>query len=283
MCSTLVSLGQECGRAAGLSSSQVRDYVCLSIHASVSYCYSTANSEVFFTYHVASCSWCIGETIYLNSEVIESPCPTPILCLCLPLWLEPGCSPAHRSVILGDWRDPLDPDVDAQTIFSQFSQGREVLVSNFLSPKMVRSQSEASSRVVSPTGPPALQEGAVAMETNGSSQTGSDTPIQSQASQSSSQETNGQFAHVPDTLVLRELANTKPPLAKLQEQGGGSSKLPQRTRSMGTMMGRSDSSIRTAHVFDKEIEEVLCQESCTLLLEVIDKVASSHRELEEYH
>lgn len=210
----------------------------------------------------------------------------PILCLCLPLWIEPGCSPAHRSVILGDWRDPLDPDVDAQTIFSQFSQGREALVSNFLSPKMVRSQSEASSRVVSPMGPPASQQGAVAMETNSSSQTGGDTPLQSQASQSSSQETNGQFAHVPDTLVPRELASTKPPstkLCQLQEQEGGSSKLPQRTRSMGTMMGRSDSSIRTAHVFDKEIEEVLCQESCTLLLEVIDQVASSHRELEEYH
>ena len=51
---------------------------------------------------------------------------------------------------------------------------------------------------------------------------------------------------------------------------------------MGTMMGRSDSSIRTANVFE-EIEEVCCQETCTVLLDVIDRVASSHRELEEYH
>lgn len=171
----------------------------------------------------------------------------------------------------------MDPDVDAQTIFSQFAQGREALVKHFL-PKVPRSQSESSSRVVSPTGVPAMQEGAVAMETNSTSQTGCDTPLQSQLSQSSSQETNGQFPHPADTLVQGGAASTKPTTTSRD-----SSKYPERTRSMGTMMGRSDSSIRSAHVFEKEIEEVLCQESCTTLLNVIDQVASSHRELEEYH
>ena len=47
-------------------------------------------------------------------------------------------------------------------------------------------------------------------------------------------------------------------------------------------MGRSDSSIRTANVFE-EIEEVCCQETCMVLLDVIDQVVSSHRELEEYY
>lgn len=36
-----------------------------------------------------------------------------------------GCSTAHNSITLGDWRDPFDPDVDAQLIFSQFWLGKE--------------------------------------------------------------------------------------------------------------------------------------------------------------
>ena len=36
-----------------------------------------------------------------------------------------GCSSAHNSITLGDWRDPFDPDVDAQLIFSQFWLGKE--------------------------------------------------------------------------------------------------------------------------------------------------------------
>ena len=36
-----------------------------------------------------------------------------------------GCSAAHNSITLGDWRDPFDPDVDAQVIFSQFWLGKE--------------------------------------------------------------------------------------------------------------------------------------------------------------
>ena len=51
------------------------------------------------------------------------------------LFIEPGCSPAHRSVTLGDWRDPLDPDVDAQTIFSQFNQCVDQLKTKYLEGK----------------------------------------------------------------------------------------------------------------------------------------------------
>lgn len=36
-----------------------------------------------------------------------------------------GCSTAHNSITLGDWRDPFDPDVDAQMIFSQFWLGKD--------------------------------------------------------------------------------------------------------------------------------------------------------------
>ena len=36
-----------------------------------------------------------------------------------------GCSSAHNSITLGDWRDPFDPDVDAQIIFSQFWLGKD--------------------------------------------------------------------------------------------------------------------------------------------------------------
>ena len=219
----------------------------------------------------------IGEMSYLGPEVVGNPLFLVNLYASSP-WTEPGCSPANRSAILGDWRDPLDPDVDAQTIFCQFAQGREALVSNFLSPKHARSQS-ASSRVVSPTGVPSAQKGAVPMETNSSSQTGCDnSPLHVQASQSSSHETNGQFTRVSDPLVQGGVASARP-----TSTNRDSPKFPERTRSMGTMMGRSDSSIRTAHVFEKEIEEVCCQETCTVLLDVIDRVASSHRELEEYH
>ena len=30
-----------------------------------------------------------------------------------------GCNKTHTDAVLGDWRDPLDPDVEAQIIFSQ--------------------------------------------------------------------------------------------------------------------------------------------------------------------
>ena len=48
------------------------------------------------------------------------------------MYLAPGCSQCHRGITIGDWRDPLDPDLDAQVIFSQFSQGRKSLLDKYL-------------------------------------------------------------------------------------------------------------------------------------------------------
>ena len=136
----------------------------------------------------------------------------------------------------------------------------------------------------SPQQPPASslpQEGAVAMDTNSGGQTGSGIPSQTQETPSSSQETSSQEAPLPAPLVPGAVGGTKYVRVESdQDQATASPGLPKRA---GTMMGRSDSSIRTAHFFDKEIEEGVCQESCKLLLEVIDRVASIHRELEEYH
>ena len=33
---------------------------------------------------------------------------------------------------MGDWRDPLDPDLDAQILFSQFLKGRQSLIKKYL-------------------------------------------------------------------------------------------------------------------------------------------------------
>uniref|UniRef100_A0A8D3CKE4 RasGAP-activating-like protein 1 n=1 Tax=Scophthalmus maximus TaxID=52904 RepID=A0A8D3CKE4_SCOMX len=38
-----------------------------------------------------------------------------------------GCSRTHSAVTLGDWSDPLDPDVETQTIYKQLLQGKEKL------------------------------------------------------------------------------------------------------------------------------------------------------------
>uniref|UniRef100_A0A8C5DUH2 RAS protein activator like 1 n=1 Tax=Gouania willdenowi TaxID=441366 RepID=A0A8C5DUH2_GOUWI len=38
-----------------------------------------------------------------------------------------GCSRSHSAVTLGDWSDPLDPDVEAQTIYKQLLQGKDKL------------------------------------------------------------------------------------------------------------------------------------------------------------
>lgn len=43
-----------------------------------------------------------------------------------------GCSRTHSAVTLGDWSDPLDPDVETQTIFKQFLQGRDKLRKKYL-------------------------------------------------------------------------------------------------------------------------------------------------------
>lgn len=41
-----------------------------------------------------------------------------------------GCSRTHSAVTLGDWSDPLDPDVETQTIYKQLLQGRDKLRKN---------------------------------------------------------------------------------------------------------------------------------------------------------
>lgn len=43
-----------------------------------------------------------------------------------------GCSRTHAQAVLGDWRDPLDPDMEAQTIFSQLLNGRHILRQKYM-------------------------------------------------------------------------------------------------------------------------------------------------------
>ncbi|XP_015255583.1 PREDICTED: rasGAP-activating-like protein 1 [Cyprinodon variegatus] len=43
-----------------------------------------------------------------------------------------GCSRTHSAVTLGDWSDPLDPDVETQMIFKQLLQGRDKLRKKYL-------------------------------------------------------------------------------------------------------------------------------------------------------
>ena len=57
-------------------------------------------------------------------------CPTNECHSPLP-YIEPGCSQCHRGITMGDWRDPLDPDLDAQILFSQFLKGRQSLIKKY--------------------------------------------------------------------------------------------------------------------------------------------------------
>uniref|UniRef100_A0A8C6VPF6 RAS protein activator like 1 n=1 Tax=Nothobranchius furzeri TaxID=105023 RepID=A0A8C6VPF6_NOTFU len=43
-----------------------------------------------------------------------------------------GCSRTHSAVTLGDWSDPLDPDVESQMIYKQLLQGKDKLRSVFV-------------------------------------------------------------------------------------------------------------------------------------------------------
>ncbi|XP_071765609.1 RAS protein activator like 1 isoform X1 [Centroberyx gerrardi] len=43
-----------------------------------------------------------------------------------------GCSRTHSAVTLGDWSDPLDPDVETQTIYKQLLHGRDKLRKKYL-------------------------------------------------------------------------------------------------------------------------------------------------------
>ena len=58
------------------------------------------------------------------------PCNESPLYMCPPP--EPGCSQCHRGITMGDWRDPLDPDLDAQILFSQFLLGRAQMIRKFM-------------------------------------------------------------------------------------------------------------------------------------------------------
>ena len=49
-----------------------------------------------------------------------------------PLSTALGCSMCHRGITIGDWRDPLDPDLDAQIIYSQFLQGKTALIKKYI-------------------------------------------------------------------------------------------------------------------------------------------------------
>ncbi|XP_032899232.1 rasGAP-activating-like protein 1 isoform X1 [Amblyraja radiata] len=58
-----------------------------------------------------------------------------------------GCSRTHSAVTLGDWSDPLDPDVEAQTIYKQLLQGREKLKKKYFEPLDTGSLTEQEERV----------------------------------------------------------------------------------------------------------------------------------------
>lgn len=58
-----------------------------------------------------------------------------------------GCSRTHSAVTLGDWSDPLDPDVEAQTVYKQLLQGREKLTKKYFEPLDTGSLTEQEERV----------------------------------------------------------------------------------------------------------------------------------------
>lgn len=58
-----------------------------------------------------------------------------------------GCSRTHSAVTLGDWSDPLDPDVEAQTVYKQLLQGREKLKKKYFEPLDTGSLTEQEERV----------------------------------------------------------------------------------------------------------------------------------------
>ena len=103
----------------------------------------------FTTTTLLSTTWCGGVSLLpsplpfpppsLSLPLTPSLSLPPSLSLSLPLSLspslplssEPGCSQCHRGITMGDWRDPLDPDLDAQIIFSQYLQGRPQMIKKY--------------------------------------------------------------------------------------------------------------------------------------------------------
>lgn len=59
-----------------------------------------------------------------------------------------GCQLTHTHVTLSDWRDPLDPDSEAQMIFTQLLQSRDELQKKFLGTKELQKDSQESSDTV---------------------------------------------------------------------------------------------------------------------------------------
>lgn len=59
-----------------------------------------------------------------------------------------GCQLTHTHVTLSDWRDPLDPDSEAQMIFTQLLQGRDELRKKFLGTKELQNDPQESSDTV---------------------------------------------------------------------------------------------------------------------------------------
>ncbi|XP_075895131.1 rasGAP-activating-like protein 1 isoform X3 [Nelusetta ayraudi] len=68
-----------------------------------------------------------------------------------------GCSRTHSAVTLGDWSDPLDPDVETQTIYKQLLQGRDKLRKNHLDVPEAEQTSDSKQQKISsdlhPEGP----------------------------------------------------------------------------------------------------------------------------------
>lgn len=66
-------------------------------------------------------------------ELLQGHCPSwyvrthTLSLVALQYLVEPGCCPCNRGITIGDWRDPLDPYLDAQVIYSQFNKGKETL------------------------------------------------------------------------------------------------------------------------------------------------------------
>lgn len=55
-----------------------------------------------------------------------------------------GCQRTHTHVTLSDWRDPLDPDSEAQMIFTQLLQSRDEIRKKFLGINEQRKHSQES-------------------------------------------------------------------------------------------------------------------------------------------
>ncbi|XP_054906718.1 rasGAP-activating-like protein 1 isoform X1 [Poeciliopsis prolifica] len=61
-----------------------------------------------------------------------------------------GCSRTHSAVTLGDWSDPLDPDVETQIIYKQLLQGRDKLRKKYLEMEDADPTSSIQEKRISP-------------------------------------------------------------------------------------------------------------------------------------